>query len=94
VNIFGPKTPLVFVVDAGPDENKFTDNLCRRGGFVCDRGRLRVDRSCKRGSSCGRVSGGFKGEGEDDGSTEKKRAGGTCEGSAVVGREEVTRDEM
>jgi hypothetical protein len=34
VNIFGPKTLLVFVVDAGPDENKFTDNLCRRGGFV------------------------------------------------------------
>jgi hypothetical protein len=34
VNIFGPKTLLVFVVDAGPDENKPTDNLCRRGGFV------------------------------------------------------------
>jgi hypothetical protein len=34
VNTFGPKTPLAFVVGAGPDENKPTDNLCRRGGFV------------------------------------------------------------
>jgi hypothetical protein len=34
VNEFGPKVVLVFVVEEGPDENRLTDNLCRRGGLV------------------------------------------------------------
>ena len=34
VNIFGLKTPLVFGIDTGPGENKFTDNRCSKGGFV------------------------------------------------------------
>lgn len=35
VNMFGPKIPLVLVVDKGPDEeNKLTDKRWSRGGLV------------------------------------------------------------